>query len=887
MRGVLLLIFFLAQGCVLAQNTGSIDQMMNDANYAEALQQVDRQLLQANATQLLVLQNKKVQLQILLGKLDEAEATINQIVATDVFGEAFTLSNLGYLQLNKSRFDLAVETLLLAWEKFQIAQKQSTAEAADCLSRLSQVYRTQGKQNQALEFETMALQTRQKLFGDNSEEVAASYNELGLIHTLSDNDLDKALEMYEKAQALYQKIHGENHPKLAIAAINIGINYQRLKLYGDAINNFEAAQKIWNNIYPNGHPNQAIVLRNLATTYGLLNNEKAALSYFQQSLDIYKKAYGDKHPDIAGTYNELGRLLVNSRKYDEALQAYQEALRANAISFLSADVKYNPSTTDNFYNEKVALFSLHLKSIALEERHYGKTLKLEDLKSALNSLYSCDSLIDNIRQHSSDEGDKLALGALANEVYEDGVRIAYSMSEMTLGSKEYLQRAFYFAEKSKSAVLQESIADAQAKSFAGIPTELLEQEKQLKSGIALLSQKLSQKPTEAEEKKLREALFAANARYQQFVKELEKNFPNYFSLKYSKSEITVAELQQTLKQNTALVSYFIAEQGQRLYQFVITKAKFRVVSMSLPSGFDRYLKGFKNSLLHSSLSTYKKVSGELQRVLLPKIPSGISEVIIIPSGPLATVPFEALPRKRVTDEDFDKIDYLVKTVGVSYDFSANLFLQKSKISNNSQAPSVFLCAPVTFDAEQNLPALPATEKEVTDIAKLFPEKSRAVKYADANESLVKSKDLAQYNYLHFATHGVVDEENPASSRIFLNNSNTDDGNLFAGEIYSLNLNANLAVLSACQTGLGKISKGEGVIGLSRALIYAGAKNIIVSFWTVADESTAELMTNFYKEVALKPTQNFNRSLQLAKLKMITESRFSNPYYWAPFVLIGE
>ncbi len=547
MRGFLLLIFFLAQGCVLAQNASSIDQKMNDGNYAGALQEVETQLLQANGTQQLVLQNKKVQLQILLGSLDEAEATINQIVAADVFGEAITLSNLGYLQLNKGRFDLAVETLQLAWGKFQVAQKQSTAEAADCLSRLSQVYRTQGKQNQALEFETMALQTRQTLFGDNSEEVAASYNELGLIYTLSDNDLDKALEMYEKAQALYQKIHGENHPKLAIAAINIGINYQRLKLYGDAINNFETAQKIWGNIYPNGHPNQAIVLRNLATTYGLLNNEKAALSYFQQSLDIYKKAYGEKHPDIAGTYNDLGRLLVNGRKYDEALQAYQQALRANAISFLPADVKYNPSITDNFYNEKVALFSLHLKSIALEERHYGKTLKLEDLKSALNGLYSCDSLIDNIRQHSSDEGDKLALGALANEVYEDGVRIAYSMSEMTLGSKEYLQRAFYFAEKSKSAVLQESIADAQAKSFAGIPTELLEQEKQLKSGIALLSQKLSQKPKEVEEKKLREALFAANARYQQFVKELEKSFPKYFNLKYSKDELTVGDLQKAFR----------------------------------------------------------------------------------------------------------------------------------------------------------------------------------------------------------------------------------------------------------------------------------------------------------------------------------------------------
>ncbi|MFM8742805.1 MAG: tetratricopeptide repeat protein, partial [Cytophagales bacterium] len=625
MRSILFLIFFLVQRCVLAQNTGRIDQMMNDANYVEALQQVDRQLLEANGTQLLVLQNKKVQLQILLGKLDAAEATINQIVATDVFGEAITLSNLGYLQLNKSRFDLAVETLQLAWEKFQTAQKQSTAEAADCLSRLSQVYRTQGRQNQALEFETMALQTRQKLFGDNSEEVAASYNELGLIHTLSDNDLDKALEMYEKAQALYQKIHGENHPKLAIAAINIGINYQRLKLYDDAINNFEVAQKIWSNIYPNGHPNQAIVLRNLATTYGLLNNERAALSYFQQSLDIYKKAYGEKHPDIAGTYNELGRLLVNNRKYDEALQAYQEALRANAISISAVDVKINPPVKDNFYSETVGLFSLHLKAKAFEERHYGKTLKLEDLKRALNCLYACDSLIDNIRQHSSDEADKLSLGALANDVYEDGVRVSYIISELTLGSKEFLQRSFYFAEKSKSAVLQESIADVRAKSFAGIPTELLAQEKEFKSAIVQLTQKLSQKPTDTEEKRLREDLFVANARYQQFVKELEKNFPSYFNLKYTKNEVTISALQQSLKSNAALVSYFIDDHGQRIYQFVVTKTKFKVLNLTLPSGFDRYLKGFKNSLFHSSISTYKKATRELQHVLLPKIPKGVSE----------------------------------------------------------------------------------------------------------------------------------------------------------------------------------------------------------------------------------------------------------------------
>lgn len=887
MRLFATLVFLLGSLGSFGQETAlsKIDALINEANYPQALQLIESEIGKVDHAQLAFLQNKKAEIQILQGNLTNAEATLGQIKNSNAFAEAVTLSNIGFLQLNKGRYDLALEALQTSWTKFQSLEKQNTKDAAKCLANLALVYNTTGKSNQALEYGTIALQSRQKLFGETSEEVAASYNDLGLIYTLK-KDLDQALEQYEKALAIYEKLHGTNHPKIAIAAINIGINYQELKLYGDAINNFETAKKIWEKIYPNGHPNQAIVLRNLAVAYSYLNDEKSATAFFNQSLDMYKKSYGDKHPDIAGTYNQLGRYQLSKKKYDETLQSYQSALKANSFSFAEMDYHKNPIGTEA-YNKQVMVYTLQLKARALEERHFAKTLKLEDLKIALNSLYTCDSLIDDIRQHSTDESDKLSLGALANEVYEDGVRIAYTISDLTLGSKEYLEQAFYFAEKSKSAVLQESIADTQAKSFAGIPDELLEEEKELKSSIALLAQKLAQKPVEEEEKKLRQQLFTANNNYNQFVKNLETNFPNYYNLKYSKTKTTVADLQKALKPSTALVSYFIAESNKRLYQFIVTNKKFKVINLSLPADFDRYLKGFTNSLFYSNLSIYKKSTDVLARVLLPKITNDISEMVIIPSGSLATIPFEALPTKKIVGEEFKNVSYLINRVGISYDFSASLFLQKSKLPASNAAPSIFLCAPVTFDVNQNLNALPGTEKEVTDIANLFAGKSKAVKFADANESLIKSKELGSYNYLHFATHGVVDEENPASSRIFLSSNTTDDGNLYAGEIYNLNLNANLAVLSACQTGLGKISKGEGVIGLSRALIYAGAKNIVVSFWTVADESTAELMTNFYRELASNPNQDFKKALQKAKLKMIAEGKFANPYYWAPFVLIGR
>jgi CHAT domain-containing protein len=140
--------------------------------------------------------------------------------------------------------------------------------------------------------------------------------------------------------------------------------------------------------------------------------------------------------------------------------------------------------------------------------------------------------------------------------------------------------------------------------------------------------------------------------------------------------------------------------------------------------------------------------------------------------------------------------------------------------------------------------------------------------------------------LHFATHGIVDEQSPELSRIFLKESDTDDGNLFSGEIFNLSLNADLVALSACQTGLGKISKGEGVIGLSRALVYAGARNIMVSYWSVSDESTSQMMTRFYQDVLKSNTPSYRKTLQQVKIKMIQEKKYGAPFYWAPFVLIG-
>jgi CHAT domain-containing protein len=878
---------FLILGITAAAQTvtDQIDQLLANSQWKEAQQLISQSLTTPSAERI-ALQNKQVEGWIREGRLTEAETLLQSMKGQgNSFEQAMTQTTFGFLLLNKGRNDLAVEQLQMALEKLKILNQQESNLGATALSHLSFAYFNSGKRNQAEEAGLVALQIRENLFGKDSEALAASYNDLGIIYGSSDPD--KALNYYEKAQQIYSKKHGGEHPKLAIAATNIGFAYNQLELYGDAINNFETAIAIWKKTYPQGHPNQATALMNLGLTYKRLNNTQASLEYIQQSIDQFKQAYGPRHPDIAFGYNQMGAIQLTQRKYDEAIQSFQQALRSNSVTYEVGDIRINPNISEA-YSEKVMYYSLAGKADALEARHFGKTLRLTDLISALETLKTCDLLIDDLRQHTTNENDKIELGEQATEVYENGVRLSLAISELTLKPQPYRELAFYFAEKSKSAVLQELIADTEAKSFAGIPPEFLEREKQLKSEISLVVQKLSSKPEEIEEKKYREKLFELNTQYRQFVELLEKTYPTYYDLKFNKALPQVSDIQKLLDSYTAFISYFYGERDSTLYQFIVTKSKFKIQTIATPVNLKNLIRGFINSIYFSESESLKLYGNKLSPLLLPKLPSSISRLILLPSSNLGTLPFEALFTSRNTQDDYSKMPFGIKRYSISYEFSAGLLLQKEKNKKEKAPLPMFICAPVHFPEKDQLPSLPGTEGEVRKLTELFAEKSTTTKlFSEASEEQIKTGNLSQYQYLHFATHGLVDPDQPELSRIYLQTNGTEDGNLYAGEIYNLQLNADLSVLSACQTGLGKISKGEGVIGLSRALVYAGSRNNVVSFWSVADQSTAELMTDFYSHLSTGKSNEFAPSLRAAKLKMISGSSYASPYYWAPFVLIGR
>ena len=189
--------------------------------------------------------------------------------------------------------------------------------------------------------------------------------------------------------------------------------------------------------------------------------------------------------------------------------------------------------------------------------------------------------------------------------------------------------------------------------------------------------------------------------------------------------------------------------------------------------------------------------------------------------------------------------------------------------------------------------LPGTGEEAREIEKLAGASGRRADLLldmNATESNVEDRDLRQYRVLHFATHGLLDAERPQFTGVVLSlvgNPEGSDGFLRTDEVFNLKLSSPLVMLSACETGLGRERRGEGVMGLTRAFMYAGAPTVGVTLWSVADRSTSELMTDFYKNLLGGSTPAPSDAMRRARLRMIEGKRFSTPYYWAPFVLVGD
>ena len=887
------------------------DSLFENANYdvASSLYQKAQGIYRKEAAYLSLsqTQNKLAECYAKQGKYEAALDLANQnLEVTEQhlgkgsLSEANAFNTIGLVQLNKGRDDLALQSFEKALQIYKGQYPDGkNLQVAQIYSNIGLVYWDTDNHDLAKEYQLQALDIRKTLLGDKHVLIGASYNDLGLIE--SSSYLRKAQKYYEKALTIYQASYGDNHPKVANAYLNLANIYSQEGDYEKALKDFFLSVDIYQAVYGENHPNEGFVYNLIGQTYEGMGNWELAESYQTQALEVYVKNYGVKHPKIANTKNLLSELYAQQGLNQKSLELAQEAIIANSEAFSSTDFYENPTIEASFFSPTLVLSSLQLKARAFEGIHYGKTLKFRDLEMSLNTLMLADQLLAQIRQTRNSKKDKIALGVTAASIYEDAIRICLAMSEVTLNQKKYWKLAFEFSEKSKGAVLLSAVSDTEAKKFASIPEELLEEERELKAIISALEQQRAETadPNLADE--YREKLFQANQRYTAFIKKLESDYPSYYNLKFNINIANVSQIQQGLDDETALVSYFLADADQQVYQFVITAKKFEVNSTPMHTKFRNYQIGMQNGLLYKAKEVYELSASALYKQLFPrKLPAMAKKLIVIPTGNLSAIPFEALLTKKVKELDmpYEQWPFLIKKYSVSYYVSATLFVQNMNKKGAMTKEKLALFSPLSFEGadgfgqgREGLVPLPGTEAEVKDISSTCEKRSVAYNLfmkEGAQESVLKSDLIKQFSILHFATHGLVNQDAPELSRIFFAHpSDQEDGNLNAAEIYSLATDASLVVMSACQTGLGKITKGEGMIGLSRAWMYAGVQNQIVSFWTVSDESTAQLLSDFYKVLFSNSERSYAEALHQAKLDMISQQRFADPYFWSAFVLIGK
>jgi CHAT domain-containing protein len=876
---------------------------------------------------------------ILMGEFDTASVVLNQNLVTSIemLGEnnvevARSYHFIGNLNWFTAHYDDALAGYLKALSIRLKLLGENNIDVGKNYNNLGIVYQQKGDYDLAQENYQKGLSILHKILGSEDPLIARIINNVGNIHYFK-GEFELALEKYREALSILQKKLGENHPDVAKGYYNIGIICSEKQEYDKALEYHQKALSIWLNLSGEENPDVAQIYNNIGFAHKGKGEYRKALGIFRKSLSIRLHLFGEKHPDVGISYQNIADTYFRKSEFDSALAYCQKSI----ISFMNDsndDSIYSLPELTNINSEPGLLTTLKLKAdiiLAISDHH-----NVDNLKTALSTFQLADKLIDKMRTGYIEKGSKLFLGEKSTGIYDQAINTCIKMFDLTKEEK-YKNLAFLFAEKGKAVVLQGELAEAEARQFAKLPVHLLEEEKQLKIDLAFydtqLQNELQKKDTKDGVKisKFESRLFDLKAAYGQLISSIEKNYPAYYDLKYQTKTATVSEIQNQISENTALLQYFVGDSS--IYIFSVLKDEYDLAKIKKPENFSGLVKNFYSSILKSEAEKYLTSSYELSSILIEPVLQKIkakAKLIIIPHDVLYKIPFEALfaSTQKQNQNNYSKLDYLIKTFDISYHYSASLYVNglknKSELFAEEKSPqkSFIGFAPVfakndntgytlansnhfallssgtnellrsVLVDEKRFDELKYSEWEVKAIISLFSGKAKgetgiAYFYSDANEQSFK-ENAKDYRIVHIASHSFINEEHPEISAVVFaqptDSLTSDDGILYSGESYNLDLNADLVVLSSCESGLGKLIRGEGMMALTRGFLYSGADNIIFSLWKIPDKQTSELMIEFYNQMLSNKT--YAESLRQAKLMLIENELTARPRSWASFVLVG-
>ena len=808
-----------------------------------------------------------------------------------------------------------------------------------CYNNIALSFYAKEDHDKVIWYNKKALSIRSELLEPNHHDIASNYGNLGLAFE-SMGKYNEAISYHTKALNVLVNGLGKKHPFVATVYNNLAICYANEGLYHKAVELHFKALKIRKEKLRNGHDEIAYSYNNIGAVYEKMNKLNRAIKYYDISLNILIAIFGSDSSIISQVYNNLGRVFFKQKKYSKSLKNHHKAIQHLSKGGQGKETQSIPYHVKK--NEWGLVEALHFKSTVLAKmfEEFGFSTKL---MLSVSNLYLATQLIDEIRQSYKTEGSKFTLLKKAKPIYDDAIDVTLELAEVPqrkllsaakelkelnpkaaypISAKECEHYAFQFSEKGKAILLLSSLKNIEALATASIPKKLLNKEYDLRVELNYLDKKIQQHKNDKTEKndekslaKLENRRFDYFQKYEQLVERLEKEHPQYHQLKYDVKVADIGQVQKTLETDEVLLAYGVGGTGISL--FAISGKNVRAKNFERPDDFDETVRRFRNAIYSENRKTYAKLAYELYELLLAPIidfleENAIAKLLIVPDGELLLLPFEALLTEPVNSPAAPYADYpyLLKAFDISHHYSATLFVRGRK--RKLETPKTFLGLAPIYDFDfstkaadngfvkyEKLPdgtklqvgnktyaKLTHSEEEVAAACQQFKAKGfesdmllrkRATPSAFSNIS-------KPHRVIHIASHGIVNDQNPRLSGLLLTPSDKNGkGVLHLADIYNLKLQADLVVLNCCNTGMGKIAVGEGVMCINRGFLHAGANNVICSLFSVYDKAARELMQLFYAGVF--EGLGYREALSRAKRTFVEQTN-SPPLAWAAYVLIG-
>jgi CHAT domain-containing protein len=820
---------------------------------------------------------------------------------------AISLNNLALLYEKMGEYEKALPLYL---QSKNIREKALGAEHpafANALLNLAGLYKKIGEYEKALPLYLQAVEINKKALGVEHPRFAQFLNNLALLYEKM-GEYEKALPLYLQSKNIREKALGTEHPLFAESLNNLAILYKSMKKYEKALPLYLETIEINKKVLGAEHPNFATTLNNLAALYEKMGEYEKALPLYLQAKNIREKNLGKEHPDFAASLNNLAALYKSMGEYEKAWPLIDLVIASQSTLApkprFSEDwinqLKQAAYPSNEHLNMIVQSFKIAYRLLAKDSRISNRTTKQAILADVATVLLS------KMRNQFSDDQDKLRMLALSNDWLLKSLEV--------LDPKEDQHKAFNRSDQNKSVLLLQATKSEMAYRLGALPDSLAGQDRTQRKKRSQLQAKLAEKRPKVEKDSLRALLNEVNQDIDAFVRMVKKEYPKYHKLKYAQVDSKVEEIQALLDEKSILIEYVITDSSLHIFRVDEKELSWHKEAILA----NELRKKIEN--LHQSLSDYQQIGQDqkgnfksytslahwfYQKLLAPvlKEGDGIENLIIVADGELGHLPFESFLVAAAKGNSYKDLHYLLKDYTISYNYSATLWKENKeteKSKNNGQMLAMAARYDENLDANL-LRSRPATTRQTREVLQPLPAARTEVEALQsfykgyfAFDSLaserVLMREAREYAVIHLAMHGLLDEARPMLSSLAL----TEDGDslydnfLQAYEISKMELNADLVVLSACETGYGRFETGNGIASLARAFMYAGVPALVVSLWQVNDQSTSIIMQNFYKHLASGMTKSAAlRQAKLDYIESVDNPIAAHPAFWSPFILIGD